>query len=354
MAGTNCSAFAGARFQTSVRCALQGNGSAHFPARPPHRASLVQPGITFRDSELIKKDKIIPCTTDRPVREYLCHASRSRSAARLRRRHTVAQSRQWRRWFAREFSYMPVLIPHAELATRVPRFDDAITRRVPRQSEALQSMRTYLRVLVKGCFSREGHQTIGEHIVDLAALAITSHGALGESSLSAVAAAHTRAIFDCITSHYSDPELSVPKVAQRLGISPRYLQRLLEKSGTSFTGHLAEVRLKYASRSLQHRPKAMSGFATLHCRLAFPIFRTSTDFSVLALAICRRASAQILVWAAQRPYSHSSDRLTPIDRAVAPSPPIGLTNSMHLRHAPYTLWALSVIVSPANNGCVGA
>ena len=97
----------------------------------------------------------------------------------------------------------------------------------------------------------------------------------------------------------------------------------------------------------------MSGFATLHCRLAFPIFRTSTDFSVLALAIRRRASAQILVWAAQRPYSHSSDRLTPIDRAVAPSPPIGLTNSMHLRHAPYTLWALSVIVSPANNGGVG-
>ena len=220
------------------------------------RASF-SPGITFRDSELIKKDRsnsfalliaqsgnIFVTHQGRDLRlgcgdATLLHSRASGDVGSLE-----------------QFSYMPVLIPHAELATRVPRFGDAITRRVPRQSEVLQLMRTYLRVLVKGRFSREGHQTIGEHIVDLAALAITSHGALGESSLSAVAAAYTRAIFDCITSHYSDPELSVPKVAQRLGISPRYLQRLLEKSGTSFTGHLAEVRLKHAFALLTAQAKS--------------------------------------------------------------------------------------------------
>jgi transcriptional regulator GlxA family with amidase domain len=35
-------------------------------------------------------------------------------------------------------------------------------------------------------------------------------------------------------------------VAQSLGISPRYLQRLLERSGTSFTAHVTELRLKHA------------------------------------------------------------------------------------------------------------
>jgi AraC-like DNA-binding protein len=35
-------------------------------------------------------------------------------------------------------------------------------------------------------------------------------------------------------------------VAQSLGISPRYLQRLLETSGTSFTAHVTELRLKHA------------------------------------------------------------------------------------------------------------
>ena len=51
-------------------------------------------------------------------------------------------------------------------------------------------------------------------------------------------------ILDNIASHVSDPDLSLTNVARRLGISPRYLQHLLEKSGTSFTAHVTELRLK--------------------------------------------------------------------------------------------------------------
>jgi AraC-like DNA-binding protein len=54
------------------------------------------------------------------------------------------------------------------------------------------------------------------------------------------------AALDYIASHFSDPELSLAKVAQSLSISPRYLQRLLESSGTSFTEHVIELRLKHA------------------------------------------------------------------------------------------------------------
>ena len=39
----------------------------------------------------------------------------------------------------------------------------------------------------------------------------------------------------------------------------------------------------------------MSVFATSHCRLAFLIFRTSTGFSVPALAIRQKASAHMPV-----------------------------------------------------------
>jgi AraC-like DNA-binding protein len=35
-------------------------------------------------------------------------------------------------------------------------------------------------------------------------------------------------------------------VAHRQGVTPRYLQRLLEKSGTSFTTHVNELRLQRA------------------------------------------------------------------------------------------------------------
>jgi AraC-like DNA-binding protein len=51
---------------------------------------------------------------------------------------------------------------------------------------------------------------------------------------------------DYIVSHFSDPELSLAEVAQSLSISPRYLQRLLESSGRSFTAHVTELRLKHA------------------------------------------------------------------------------------------------------------
>src|SRR5262249_17355035 len=51
---------------------------------------------------------------------------------------------------------------------------------------------------------------------------------------------------DCIAARFQDPELSLPKVAQTLHISSRYLQRLLEMSGTSFTEHANELRLQRA------------------------------------------------------------------------------------------------------------
>ena len=92
----------------------------------------------------------------------------------------------------------------------------------------------------------DNRSIIRRHIVDLAVLAATTRCAIGESSASAVVATRLAAALDYIASHFSDPELSLAKVAQSLSISPRYLQRLLESSGTSFTAHVVELRLKHA------------------------------------------------------------------------------------------------------------
>jgi AraC-like DNA-binding protein len=77
-------------------------------------------------------------------------------------------------------------------------------------------------------------------------LAATTRCAIGESSASAVVATRLAAALDHIASNFSDPELSLAKVAQSLSISPRYLQLLLKTSGTSFTAHVTELRLKHA------------------------------------------------------------------------------------------------------------
>ena len=205
------------------------------------------PGITFRDAELIKKDpdSSFAVLIAQSANIFVKHHGRELQlgcgdATLLHSRATGDVGSP------EEFSYMPVLIPHAELATRVARFDEAIARRIPRQSEALQLLRVYIRALKNGRFGREDRLILREHLVDLAALAITPHGALGESNLSAVVGAHLHAIFDHIASHFSDPELSLSKVAQSLQISTRYLQRLLRTSGTSFTAHVTELRLNHA------------------------------------------------------------------------------------------------------------
>jgi hypothetical protein len=88
-------------------------------------------------------------------------------------------------------------------------------------------------------------------------LAATTCCDIGESSASAVVATRLAAALDYIASHFSDPELSLAKVAQSLSISPRYLQRLLETSGRTDaafkiasmltamrTGRISGVRLK--------------------------------------------------------------------------------------------------------------
>jgi len=79
-------------------------------------------------------------------------------------------------------------------------------------------------------------------------LAATPHRPIGESGASAVVAARLGAAVDHVTSCFQDPELSLATVARSLRISPRYLQRLLETSGTSLTARVNELRLQRPSR----------------------------------------------------------------------------------------------------------
>ena len=151
-----------------------------------------------------------------------------------------------------------MLIPPAEWEARGAQSEDVLMQRLWGNSDAMQLLRGYIRSLERSGLTTFGndHTIARRHIIDLMVLAATSHRSVGESSLSAVVAAHTHTIFDYLASHFSDPELSLSKVAQSLQISTRYLQRLLEKSGTSFTAHVTELRLKHAFALLQHMAKS--------------------------------------------------------------------------------------------------
>jgi AraC-like DNA-binding protein len=135
----------------------------------------------------------------------------------------------------------------------------------------MQLLRRYIRSLERSGLTAFGndHTIARRHIIDLMVLAATRHRSVGESNSSAVAAAHLHAIFDHIASHFSDPELSLSKVAQSICISTRYVQRLLKTSGTSFTAHVTELRLNHAFALLTAQGKSDLRIYDIALRVGF-------------------------------------------------------------------------------------
>jgi AraC-like DNA-binding protein len=145
-------------------------------------------------------------------------------------------------------SYLGMLVPRAALASRVKNVDDATIRLIPRDAEALRFLVSYLR-LVGDEFALSAprlRRVIVSHVHDLVALALSPHRTMDENGSGAVRAARLSAALDQVAARFHDPELSVAAVAHSLGISPRYLQRVLETSGVSFTARVTELRLQRA------------------------------------------------------------------------------------------------------------
>jgi AraC-like DNA-binding protein len=143
-------------------------------------------------------------------------------------------------------------VPHDALAQRVRNVDSLTMRPVSHRTEALRLLKTYLKSAFKESALADPklRDTVVTHIHDLLALTIDESGPLGESNASAVVAARHSAILDHIATHFQDPGLRLEIVARCQGISPRYLQRLMGASGTSFTGCVNELRLQLAFKLL--------------------------------------------------------------------------------------------------------
>jgi len=118
-----------------------------------------------------------------------------------------------------------------------------------RPGPALGLLKAYLRSLTsfKTQPSSELASAIGVHLLDLVA------ATLGPSAEAAdivaergVKAARLRAIQAEIARRFDEPNFELEDVAGTLGVSRRYVQKLFEVTGKSFTEHLAECRLERA------------------------------------------------------------------------------------------------------------
>jgi transcriptional regulator GlxA family with amidase domain len=66
-------------------------------------------------------------------------------------------------------------------------------------------------------------------------------------------AARLQEIIAELRGRFADPAFSPGQVARKLGLSVRYIQNLIQQSGTSFTEHVLELRLQKARAMLMDR-----------------------------------------------------------------------------------------------------
>lgn len=208
----------------------------------------LSPGFIFRDEDLVRDgDDSVSLLIASSRKLNIMH--RGREVQLAAGEATIMQADAPGRCGSREgFVVSEIVIPRAEWAARGAYLGDALMQHIQRNSDALKLLGSYTRSLEKAAFaiSARGCEIVGRHIIDLAVLAATPHSSIGESNVSAVVAARLHAIFHYIELHFSDPELSLTTAARSLQISPRYVQRLMQTSGTSFTGYVNETRLKRA------------------------------------------------------------------------------------------------------------
>ncbi len=150
-------------------------------------------------------------------------------------------------------SFITLALSRPALAVLAPHYSQAFGRPIPSSSAALGLLIRYLDVVRAG----EGladpaiAQSVSDHIIDLAVLALGARGDFAELAAQRGAkAARLSAIRSDIRRDLGRSDLSTELIAARHGISPRYVRKLFEQEGSSFSAFVLTERLVKAHRML--------------------------------------------------------------------------------------------------------
>src|ERR1700731_130245 len=144
-------------------------------------------------------------------------------------------------------------VPREAVAPLVGRIDDTPLRLVPPRSEALILLVTYARAIADALpFATPELQRLAvTHMHDLIAATIgATRDGRAIAGRRGIAAARLEAIMTDIRAHLGGGDLSVAEIARRHRISPRYIHKLFENKGLTFSLFVLGQRLSRAHRLL--------------------------------------------------------------------------------------------------------
>ena len=156
-------------------------------------------------------------------------------------------------------------IPQSAISSIATGVDDAVMHLIPKRAEVLKLLAGYATPLFNEITlaTPEFRRTAVNHLLDLVALALGATDVTGLANRRGVPVARLKVAKSYIIENSRQRDLSVRTVASHLGVTPRYLQRLFESEGTTFSEFLLAQRLSRAHRMLTERRLAQSAVATI-------------------------------------------------------------------------------------------
>jgi AraC-like DNA-binding protein len=162
--------------------------------------------------------------------------------------------------------FVGLRVPRQQLAMMVTDLDDQVMRVTPGATDALKLLTGYLRTMLneQALASPDISRVVSSHLLDLIALSL---GATRDSAIAAqaggVRAARLQAIKSDIAANLANGSLTVADVAARQRVTPRYVHKLFEDEGTTFTQFILRQRLDRAYRMLRDQRFAMHSITAI-------------------------------------------------------------------------------------------
>lgn len=163
-------------------------------------------------------------------------------------------------------------LPRSALAPLVLNLDDAAMRRIPRDVAGLRLLRKYLEFVAddEALATPASQRLITSHFYDLAALALgTLSDGEGLAASGSVRTARLAAIKADVVANLPDGDLNAAMVATRNRVTVRYLHKLFENEGVTYSEFVLGQRLGRAYAILRNPLHARRAIGTIAFELGF-------------------------------------------------------------------------------------
>jgi len=150
-------------------------------------------------------------------------------------------------------SFITLALSRPAIAELAPDFTSAFGKPIPANDPALRLLIKYLDAVLAAdeLAHPEVARSVSAHILDLVALALGARGDQAEAALGGAKAARLKALKSDVMSMIGNCDLSSEIIASRHSISSRYVRKLFEHEGTSFTAFVLGERLTRVRRMLR-------------------------------------------------------------------------------------------------------